>query len=198
MNRYLAQFTPPTLDLIMQNILPHISSKKITMAIAQHRRSEPSNMPWQTDSASPRSLPTPTMSNRIHQPLIFSIDQRFAEQHLTKLDLCSKNLKKIEKLSNNIQFNIILFDHNDITKIEHLDVCTHLIEVNVAFLPIVLNTFCFFVQLSISHNRLIDIRLLSRLRTLQKLNLSNNSLDSIDCKPTIFSHLIDNLRFIQV
>ena len=115
------------------------------MAIAQHRRSEPSNMPWQTDSASPRSLPTPTMSNRIHQPLIFSIDQRFAEQHLTKLDLCSKNLKKIEKLSNNIQFNIILFDHNDITKIEHLDVFTHLIEVNVDFLPIVLNTFCFFV-----------------------------------------------------
>lgn len=104
------------------------------MAIAQHRRSEPSIMPWHTDSTSPRLVSNETMSNRIHQPLIFSIDERFAEQHLTKLDLCSKNLKKIDKLPNNIQFNIVLFDHNELTKIEHLDVLTHLIEVrNLSF-----------------------------------------------------------------
>ena len=105
------------------------------MAIAQHRpiptRSEPIIMPCQTDTVSPRPLTTKPMSNRIHQPLVFSIDDRFAEQHLTKLDLCSKNLKKIEKLPNNIQFNIVLFDHNEIAKIEHLDTLTHLIQVSI-------------------------------------------------------------------
>jgi hypothetical protein len=33
-----------------------------------------------------------------------------------------------------------------------------------------------------SHNRLIDIRLVSRLKTLQKVNFAHNSLDSIDRK----------------
>lgn len=106
------------------------------MAIAQHRpiptRSEPIIMPCQTDTVSPRSLTTKPMSNRIHQPLIFSIDDRFAEQHLTQLDLCSKKLKKIDKLQNNIQFNIVLFDHNEIAKVEHLDTLTHLIQVRIS------------------------------------------------------------------
>lgn len=99
------------------------------MQVAQHRlvptRQEQTTIHWQTESISPRA----TMSNRIYQPLIFSIDDRLSEQHLTKLDLCSKNLKKIEKLPNNISFNVILLDHNDITKVEHLDILTHLIQV---------------------------------------------------------------------
>jgi hypothetical protein len=78
------------------------------MAIAQHRpvptRQEQTTIHWQTELISPRST---TMSNRIYQPLNFSIDDRLAEQHLTKLDLCSKNLKKIEKLPNNIHFNVV-------------------------------------------------------------------------------------------
>ncbi|CAF0982923.1 unnamed protein product [Adineta ricciae] len=134
------------------------------MQIAQHRpvptrQEQPTAIHWPTESMSPRST---TMSNRICQPLNFSIDDRLSDQHLTRLDLSSKNLRKIDKLPNNINFNVVLLDNNDITKVEHLDVLTHL------------------VQLSISHNRLIDIRLIGRLRTLQKLNLSNNSLDSID------------------
>jgi len=88
---------------------------------------------WQIGSISPQEsqqIPTTTtMSNRIHQPLIFSIDDRLAEQHLTRLDLCSKNLKKIDKLPNNINFNIILLDHNEITKLEHLDIYPQLIQV---------------------------------------------------------------------
>jgi hypothetical protein len=100
------------------------------MQIAQHRlvptRQEQTTIHWQTESMSPRST---NMSNRVYQPLNFSIDDRLSEQHLTRLDLCSKNLNKIEKLPNNINFNVVLLDHNDITKVEHLDVLTHLIQV---------------------------------------------------------------------
>jgi hypothetical protein len=71
-----------------------------------------------------------TMSNRIHQPLIFSIDDRLSEQHLTRLDLSSKNLKRIDKLPNNINFNIILLDQNQISKLEHLDNFPQLIQVS--------------------------------------------------------------------
>ncbi|CAF4267417.1 unnamed protein product [Rotaria socialis] len=104
-----------------------------------------------------------TMSNRIHQPLVFSVDDRLLEQNLTRLDLCSKHLHRIDKLPNNINFNIILLDQNEISKIENLD------------------NFPQLIQLSASHNRLVDIRLLNRLRSLQKLNLSYNLIDSIDC-----------------
>lgn len=101
------------------------------MQIAQHHplptRQEQTSGHWQTELISPR--PTTIMSNRISQPLNFSLDDRLSKQHLTKLDLCSKHLKKIEKLPNNIHFNVVLLDHNDITKIEHLDILTHLVEV---------------------------------------------------------------------
>jgi hypothetical protein len=90
------------------------------MQIVQHR-SVPIRQE-QTEFISPPSL----MSN---QPLTFSIDARLSEQHLTRLDLCSKNLKKIDKLPNNIHFNVVLLDHNDITKLEHLDILTQLIQV---------------------------------------------------------------------
>ncbi|CAF0769438.1 unnamed protein product [Rotaria sordida] len=116
-----------------------------------------------------------TMSNRQHQPLIFSIDNRLLEQHLTQLDLCSKNLQKIDKLSTNINFNIILLDNNEISKLENLDIFSELI------------------QLSISHNRLIDIRLLNRLQSLQKLNLSYNLIDSIDCLRTLQNLVMLNI-----
>jgi hypothetical protein len=103
------------------------------MQIVQHRpmptRQDQPTIHWQTESLSPR--PT-TISNRVYQPLNFSIDDRLSEQHLTKLDLCSKNLKKIDKLPNNIPFNVVLLDHNDITKIEHLDSLTHLIQVRIS------------------------------------------------------------------
>jgi adenine-specific DNA methylase len=103
------------------------------MHIAQHRpvptRSEQTTTHWETEVISPRATP---MSNRIYQPLTFSIDDRLAEQHLTKLDLCSKHLKKIEKLPNNIHFNVVLLDYNDITKVEHLDILTHLIQVKTS------------------------------------------------------------------
>ncbi|CAF1606036.1 unnamed protein product [Rotaria magnacalcarata] len=140
------------------------------MQVVQHRpvstRQEHTTINWSSESS--RSTRTTTaMSNQVDQPLNFSIDNRLVEQHLTRLDLCSKNLKKIDKLPNDINFNAVLLDYNDITKVEQLDVLTHLI------------------QLSISHNRLIDIRLVGRLKTLQKLNLSNNSLDSIDCLKTL-------------
>lgn len=104
------------------------------MAIAQHRSvsAHPEQTPihWQTELISPRISP---MSNPIHQPLIFSIDHRFAEQHLTTLDLSSKSLRKIEKLPNDIDFNVVLLDHNDIMKIEHLDTLTHLVQVKSSF-----------------------------------------------------------------
>jgi len=101
------------------------------------------------------------------------IDQH--EKHLTKLDLTAKNLKKIEKFSSKIQFDVAFFDSNEITKIEHLDVFHHLIE------------------LSISQNRLIDIRLLSRLKTLEKLNLSHNSIDSVEPLKTLINLTILNV-----
>ncbi|CAF3743149.1 unnamed protein product [Rotaria sp. Silwood1] len=150
------------------------------MQITQQRsvptQQEQTTNHWQTESMHSKITTTTTpMSNRVYQPLTFSIDDRLSQQHLTELDLCSKNLKKIEKLQNNINFNVILLDNNDITKVEHLDVLTHLI------------------QLSISHNRLIDIRLISRLKTLQKLNLSNNSLDSIDCLKTLQNLVMLNI-----
>ncbi|CAF4839629.1 unnamed protein product, partial [Rotaria magnacalcarata] len=56
-----------------------------------------------------------TMSNRIHQPLVFSVDDRLLEQNLTRLDLCAKHLHRIDKLPNNINFNIILLDQNEIS-----------------------------------------------------------------------------------
>ncbi len=87
---------------------------------------------WQIGSISPQEsaqIPTTTMSTRIHQPLIFSIDDRLAEEHLTRLDLCSKNLKRIEKLPTNVNFNVILLDQNEITKLEHLDIYPQLIQV---------------------------------------------------------------------
>lgn len=120
------------------------------------------------------------------------------EKHLTKLDLTAKNLKKIEKFSSKIQFDVAHFDSNEITKIEHLDVFHHLIEVkenpneltfwskeNFPFL---------FSQLSISQNRLIDIRLLSRLKTLEKLNLSHNSIDSVERKIYFSSFLFFDIK----
>ncbi|CAF1011016.1 unnamed protein product [Rotaria sordida] len=150
------------------------------MQVAQHHpvpsRQEHTTNQWQNEPMYSRTTTTATpMSNQVYQPLAFSIDDHLSQQHLTQLDLCSKNLKKIEKLPNNINFNVVLLDYNDITKVEHLDVLTHLI------------------QLSISHNRLIDIRLISRLKTLQKLNLSNNSLDSIDCLKTLQNLVILNI-----
>ena len=101
------------------------------MRVVQHRTVPiPSEQPltqWNTRSTSPK----PTMSNRIHQPLEFSIDDRLAHQHLTRLDLSSKSLKKLDKLPANIQFNVVLLDCNEINKLEHLDVLTHLVEVRL-------------------------------------------------------------------
>lgn len=105
------------------------------MQIAQQRlipsRQEQSTIDSQPESHHPPTTAT-TMSNRVHQPLTFSIDDRLSEQHLTELNLCSKNLKKIDKLQNNISFNVVLLDNNDISKVEHLDVLTHLIEVRIS------------------------------------------------------------------
>lgn len=97
------------------------------MQVAQHRpmpsRQEPTTMNWPSESTT-----TPS-SNSVYQPLVFSLDDRLSKQHLTLLNLSSKNLKKIDKLQDNINFNVVLLDSNDITKVEHLDVLTHLIEV---------------------------------------------------------------------
>ncbi|CAF2803998.1 unnamed protein product [Rotaria sp. Silwood2] len=101
------------------------------MQIVQHRPA-PSRQEQTTNhcqSEFMHSRITTPMSNRVYQPLTFSIDDRLSQQHLTELDLCSKKLKKIEKLSNDINFNVVLLDHNDISKVEHLDVLTHLIQV---------------------------------------------------------------------
>ena len=116
------------------------------MQIAQHRpvptRQEQSTaIHWPTEPMSPRST---TMSNRNYQPLNFSIDDRLADQHLTRLDLSSKNLRKIDKLPNNINFNVVLLDHNDITKVEHLDVLTHLIQVKVFYSAVYLKHLSHF------------------------------------------------------
>ena len=54
------------------------------MQVAQHQS------PSSTFSGENRQILT-TMSARLNQPLIFSIDDRLADQHLTRLDLCSKN-----------------------------------------------------------------------------------------------------------
>jgi hypothetical protein len=81
----------------------------------------------QISSISPQA--SQEMSTRIVQPLIFSIDDRLAEQHLTQLDLSSKHLNKIEQLPANIDFNIVLLDRNEITKLEHLDIYPQLIQV---------------------------------------------------------------------
>lgn len=149
------------------------------MQISQNR----SVIDWSVHhSNSPRER-TDAMAQRLEQPLIFSIDDRLAEQHLTRLDLASKRLRKIDPLPNGIQFNVVNFDQNEISRIEHLETLNHLIQVETqkrrfdrTFL------FVFRFQLSIAHNRLDDIRLLSRLRSLQKLNLSYNRIDSIDRK----------------
>jgi hypothetical protein len=41
----------------------------------------------------------------------------------------TKNIKRIEKLPTNINFNVILLDQNEITKLEHLDIYPQLIQV---------------------------------------------------------------------
>ena len=99
------------------------------MKVVQH---QPSPLHWQSGSISLREsqhIATTMMSNRIYQPLIFSIDDHLSDQHLTRLDLCSKHLKRIDKLPDNINFNIILLDQNEITKLEHLDIYPQLIQV---------------------------------------------------------------------
>jgi hypothetical protein len=70
------------------------------------------------------------MSQRVYEPLIFSIDNRIEQRHVTLLDLRSKNLKRIEPLAKNVQFDVVQLDSNEINKIEHLDTLTHLIEVS--------------------------------------------------------------------
>lgn len=92
--------------------------------VEQH---SPTYHPWQPTSASPRD--NQLMANRLHQPLIFSIDDRLTEQHFTRLDLAGKNLKKLDQLPTNVSFNIILLDRNELTKIEHLDIYPQLIQV---------------------------------------------------------------------
>ena len=82
---------------------------------------------WQMNSLSLRE--SREMSSRIPQPLIFSIDDRLAEQNLTRLDLSSRHLNRIEQLPTNIDFNIILLDRNEITRLEHLDIYPQLIQV---------------------------------------------------------------------
>lgn len=100
-------------------------------------------------------------------------------KHYTTLDLIGKNLKKIEKISGQIQFDVVRLDSNDISKIEHLDLLHHLIEVRDRSI-FTHEQFPLSFQLSISHNRLIDIRLLARLKTLEILNLSHNSIDNVE------------------
>lgn len=92
--------------------------------VEQH---SPTYHSWQPGSISPRD--NQLMANRLHQPLIFSIDDRLAEQHLTRLDLVEKNLKKLDQLPTNVNFNVVLLDRNDISKIEHLDIYPQLIQV---------------------------------------------------------------------
>jgi Leucine-rich repeat (LRR) protein len=137
------------------------------------------------NSASPRDRPhrqDDPMTNRVHQPLVFSVDDRLAEEHLTRLDLASKNLRRIEPLPNGINFNSLNYDHNEISRLGNIDALPQLVQVR-GLVEKSLSLICLFVsQLSVAHNRLVDIRLLYRLRSLQKLNLSYNVIDSIDCK----------------
>jgi hypothetical protein len=108
-----------------------IAQRRPLLSQQDHHQSSPVH--WQIGSISPRENEqmSTTISNRIHHPLIFSIDDRLSEQHLIRLDLCSKNLKKIDKLPNNIEFNVVLFDHNEISKLENLDILTQLIQVRI-------------------------------------------------------------------
>ncbi|UJR31386.1 hypothetical protein I4U23_018880 [Adineta vaga] len=115
------------------------------------------------------------MSIRASHPLIFSIDNYLLEEHLVQLDLSSKHLKRIDQISNQIDFNVILLDHNEISKVENLD------------------RFSQLTQLSLSHNRLIDIHLLHRIRSVQKLNLSYNLIDSIDSLKTLQNLVMLNI-----
>ena len=96
------------------------------MQVKQHHSPTISNP--QLHSTSPRDRLTP-MANHLHQPLIFSIDDRLAEQHWTRLDLSSRNLKRIEPITHEIDFNILNFDQNDISKLEHLDALRRVIQV---------------------------------------------------------------------
>lgn len=151
-----------------------------------HHASAAAPMHWPVNSASPRDRAhrqDDPMANRVHQPLVFSIDDRLAEQHLTRLDLASKSLRRIEPLPNGINFNSLNYDHNEISRLEHIDALPQLVQVRVSLKESVsFIYFIFFSQLSVAHNRLVDIRLLYRLRSLQKLNLSYNVIDSVDCK----------------
>lgn len=98
------------------------------MQVVQHKYSSSHHQYGSNSSSEPQQMIT-TMPDRAHQPLTFSVDDRLAEQHLTRLDLCSQNLQKIDRLSNNIEFNIILLDRNEISKIENLESCSQLVQV---------------------------------------------------------------------
>ncbi|CAF0920908.1 unnamed protein product [Adineta ricciae] len=113
-------------------------------------------------------------------PLIFSMDDHFVEEHLVRLDLRSKHLKHIDQLPNNIDFNVILLDKNELTEIAQLDRFAHLI------------------QLSVSHNRLTSIHLLHRLRSLQKLDLKHNLIDSVDGLKTLHNLTLLNISHNNV
>ena len=109
------------------------------MQISQAR----SVIDWPVQSNSPRER-SDAMVQRLEQPLIFSVDDRLAEQHLTRLDLASKRLRKIEPLPVGIQFNVINFDQNEIVKIEHLETLAHLIQVKQRLEPFVDRDRLFF------------------------------------------------------
>ena len=65
----------------------------------------------------------------VDQPLVFSLDERLDQQHLTRLDLTSRSLRAIDPLPANVHFNVVLLDKNQIAKVEHLDHLTQLIQV---------------------------------------------------------------------
>lgn len=81
---------------------------------------QPRPVNFQTNSADAR--------NR-QEDFNYSVDERLSSQHVTILDLRSKNLKKIDKFSTHVQFNVVRLDSNQIIKLENLDVFSHLIEV---------------------------------------------------------------------
>ena len=157
--------------------------------LQQDHHASATPMHWPVNSASPRERAhrqDDPMANRVHQPLVFSVDDRLAEEHLTRLDLSSKNLRRIEPLPNGINFNSLNYDQNEISRLEYIDSLPQLVQVR-ASVQIRVPLICWFLsQLSIAHNRLTDIRLLYRLRALQKLNLSHNLIDSLDCKQMSF------------
>lgn len=82
---------------------------------------------WQPGSVSPRD--NQIMPSRLPQPLIFSLDDRLAEQHLTRLDLSGRNLHKLNQLPTNVSFNVIVLDRNELNKLEYLDIYPQLIQV---------------------------------------------------------------------